>query len=150
MTAPVPARAPATSTQAASTQATLFGQGIAFPPRLGADGRFEWAVGHRSIRDAIRIILTTEPGERIMLPSFGAGLRSFLLEPNVPATHRLMEERIVHAIRRWEPRVTLTSVVVRPDPDDPGRAVAGVTYMLVTTQAQERIDLAVSVGGGAT
>ena len=29
-----------------------------------------------------------------MLPSFGAGLRSFLFEPNIPATHRLIEERI--------------------------------------------------------
>ena len=132
-----------------STQALLFGQGIAFPPRVGADGRVEWAIGHRGIRDSIRIVLTTEPGERLMLPSFGAGLRSFLFEPNTPATHRLMEERIGHAIRRWEPRVALTSVAVRPHPDDPGCAVASITYALVSTQAQERMDLAVPVGGGA-
>jgi uncharacterized protein len=135
---------------AASTEATLFGQGIAFPPRLGADGRFEWAIGQRSVRDSIRIVLTTEPGERIMLPSFGAGLRSFLFEPNIPATHRLMEERIRHAIRRWEPRVALTSVVVSRHPDDPGRAIASIAYTLVATQAQQRIDLTVSVGGAAT
>jgi uncharacterized protein len=135
---------------ATSTEATLFGQGIAFPPRLGTDGRFEWAIGQRSVRDSIRIVLTTEPGERIMLPSFGAGLRSFLFEPNIPATHRLMEERIVHAIRRWEPRVALTSVVVSRHPDDPGRAIASIAYTLVATQAQQRIDLTVSVGGAAT
>jgi phage baseplate assembly protein W len=135
---------------ATSTEAALFGQGIAFPPRLGADGRFEWAIGERSVRDSIRIVLTTEPTERIMLPSFGAGLRSFLFEPNIPSTHRLMEERIAHAIRRWEPRVALTSVVVKPHPDDPGRAIATIAYTLVATQAQQRIDLSVSVGGGAT
>ncbi len=135
---------------AVSTEVALFGQGIAFPPRLGADGRFEWATGHRSIRDAIRIVLTTEPGERIMLPAFGAGLRSFLFEPNTPATHRLMEERIAHAIRRWEPRVALTSVVVGSHPDDAGQAVASIAYTLVATQAHERIDLTVSVGGGRT
>jgi uncharacterized protein len=133
-----------------SSEGTLFGQGMAFPPRLGADGRFEWAIGHRSIRDSIRIVLTTEPGERIMLPSFGAGLRSFLFEPNTPATHRLMEERILHAIRRWEPRVALTSVVVGNRIDDPGRAIVSITYMLVATQARERIDLTVAVAGGVT
>jgi phage baseplate assembly protein W len=132
----------------AATEATLFGQGLAFPPRLGDDGRLAWAVGHRSVRDSIRIILTTEPGERLMLPTFGAGLRSFLFEPNVPATHRLIEERVQHALRRWEPRVAVDSIDVAAHPDDPGRATVTITYTLVATQASERIDLSVAVGGG--
>ena len=47
-----------------------------------------------------------------MLPSFGAGLRRFLFEPNVPATHRLVEEAVRRAIQLWEPRVRLESVRV--------------------------------------
>ncbi len=133
-----------------STEAALFGRGIAFPPRLDAEGRLEWSTGHRSVRESIRIILTTEPGERLMMPSFGAGLRSFLFEPNVPATHRLIEERIQHAMRRWEPRVAVGSIVVASHPDDPVRAIVSITYTLVATQARESIELSVSVGGGAT
>jgi phage baseplate assembly protein W len=133
---------------ATSADAALFGQGLAFPPRLGDDGRLAWAVGHRSVRESIRIILTTEPGERIMLPTFGAGLRSFLFEPNVPATHRLIEERSRHALTRWEPRMTVDAIVVAPHPDDPFRATITVAYTLVATQAGERIDLTASVGGG--
>ena len=34
---------------AITTDAALFGQGLAFPPRLGDDGRVAWAVGHRSV-----------------------------------------------------------------------------------------------------
>jgi phage baseplate assembly protein W len=131
-----------------ATDSALFGQGVAFPPRLGDDGRLAWAVGHRSVRDSIRIILTTEPGERLMLPTFGAGLRSFLFEPNVPATHRLIEERVQHALRRWEPRVSVNSIVVAAHPGDPASATVTITYTLVATQATERIDLTVSVGGG--
>lgn len=133
---------------ATPTDAALFGQGMAFPPRLDANGRFAWAIGHRSVRDSMRIILTTQPGERIMLPNFGAGLRAFLFEPNVPATHRLMEEQIQHALRRWEPRIALASVRVSEHPDDPSRATVSITYALVATQASERIDLTVPVGGG--
>ena len=33
--------------------ARLFGQGISFPPRVGADGRFTWSVGEDNIREAI-------------------------------------------------------------------------------------------------
>ena len=133
---------------AAATDAALFGQGLAFPPRLGDNGRMAWAVGHRSVRESIRIILTTEPGERLMLPTFGAGLRSFLFAPNVPATHRLIEERVQHALRRWEPRVTVNSIVVAAHPNDPALATVMLTYTLVATRASERIDLTVSVGGG--
>lgn len=131
-----------------SSETALLGRGLAFPPRLDEEGRLAWSTGHRSVRESIRIILTTEPGERLMLPSFGAGLRSFLFEPNTPATHRLIEERIVHALRRWEPRVAVESVIVAPDRDDPGRATVSISYSLVATQARESLDLAVAVAGG--
>jgi phage baseplate assembly protein W len=131
-----------------SADAALFGQGVAFPPRLDGEGRFSWAVGHQSVRESIRIILTTEPGERLMLPSFGAGLRSFLFEPNVPATHRMIEERVQFALRRWEPRIGLEAVVVRQHPDDPTRAVVAISYTLVATKARDGIELSVPVGGG--
>ena len=36
---------------------SLFGQGISFPPRLGADGRFAWSSGFRQHREAMQVIL---------------------------------------------------------------------------------------------
>jgi uncharacterized protein len=133
-----------------SSDAALFGQGMAFPPRLDGEGRFAWALGQQSVRESIRIILTTETGERLMLPSFGAGLRSFLFEPNVPATHRLIEERVQFALRRWEPRITLDAVVVGAHPDDPARAVVSISYALVATSTRDGIELSVPVGGGVS
>jgi phage baseplate assembly protein W len=138
------------TTLPAATDAALFGQGLAFPPRLDADGRLGWAAGHQSVRESIRIVLTTEPGERVMLPAFGAGLRAFLFEPNVPSTHRLMEERVTFALRRWEPRIAVESVAVRPHPDDLGRAVVTIRFALVATRAPDAMELAVPVGGGVS
>ncbi len=40
----------------------LFGQGLGFPPRVGADGRLVWSGGEDNVRESIRIILLTEPG----------------------------------------------------------------------------------------
>ena len=36
---------------------TLFGRGIAFPPRIGPDGRLMWSAGPQNIREGIRIAL---------------------------------------------------------------------------------------------
>jgi|LNFM01.1.fsa_nt_gb phage baseplate assembly protein W len=127
--------------------AKLYGQGLAFPPRVGSDGRLAWSAGEDNIRQSIRVILMTEPGERLRLPAFGTGLARFLFEPNTLATHTLMRQRIADALARWEPRVRVEAVEVQPDSVDPQAAIATITYRLVATQAQERVSLAVSVGG---
>jgi phage baseplate assembly protein W len=129
--------------------ARLYGQGMGFPPRVGPDGRIAWSSGEDNIRESIRIILMTEPGERLRLPQFGAGLGRFLFEPNTVATHALIAERIRDALARFEPRVRVQAVDVTADRDDPHAAIATLTYRLVATQALERVSLAVSVGGGA-
>ena len=125
---------------------SVYGKGMAFPPRVGADGRIAWSEGEANIREAIHVILMTEPGERLRLPEFGAGLGRFLFEPNILATHTLMRQRIGDALKRWEPRVQVEDVDVQADAIDPQAAIATITYRLVATQALERVALAVSVG----
>jgi phage baseplate assembly protein W len=127
----------------------LYGQGMAFPPRVLPDGSIAWSSGEDNIREAIRIVLMTEPGERLYLPTFGAGLGRFLFEPNIASTHTLIAERIQSALVTWEPRVRVEAVDVIADPSDPQAAIATLTYRLVATQAQERVSLSVSVAGGA-
>lgn len=125
----------------------LYGQGMAFPPRVQPDGSIAWSSGEDNVREAIRVVLMTEPGERLYLPSFGAGLGRFLFEPNIASTHTLIAERIQGALQAWEPRVRVESVDVIADPADPQAAIATLSYRLVATQAQERVSLAVSVAG---
>ena len=125
--------------------AQLYGQGMAFPPRVLPGGGIAWSSGEDNIREAIRLVLMTEPGERLYLPTFGAGLGRFLFEPNTASTHTLIAERIQSALRAWEPRVKVESVELAVDPNDPQAAIATLTYRLVATQAQERVSLSVSV-----
>jgi uncharacterized protein len=120
---------------------SIYGQGISFPPRVGADGRFLWSEGEGSIRECITVILKTEPGERVGVPDFGAGLGRFLFEPNVPATHARVRDAIQRALARWERRVQVEEVEVGVDPADAEAALATITYRLVATSARERISL---------
>jgi phage baseplate assembly protein W len=125
----------------------LFGRGIAFPPRVDSDGRVKWSEGEQNVRDSIRILLMTRPGERLFLPTFGAGLDRSLFEPNTVATRQTIKDRIVHTLQQWEPRLDVESVEVEADPDDAQAAIATITYKLVATQVRERINVSVALQG---
>jgi phage baseplate assembly protein W len=125
----------------------VLGRGIAFPPRLGVDGRVAWSEGETNIREAVRVILMTAPGERLRRSSFGAGLDTFLFEPNTTMTRRQLEDRITRALTAWEPRISLESVNVEEDPADAAAAIATVTFRIVATQNLERVSASISLAG---
>lgn len=122
---------------------SIFGKSLSFPPRVGADGRFVWSSGEDNVRESIAVILRTEPGERVGLPDFGAGLARFLFEPNTVATHTRMQDAIRRALDRWERRIQVEAIDVAAHPADPETAVATITYRLVATAALERISLSI-------
>jgi len=114
------------------------GQGLSFPPRVGSDGRLAWSAGEDNVRESIRVILMTEAGERLMREDFGCGLRQYLFAPNTVATRQRIQDGIVNAITRWEPRVSLDTVTVDPDDNDPRRVNIVVLFRLVATQSASR------------
>jgi uncharacterized protein len=124
---------------------SLFGRGLAFPPRVDAQGRMMWSQGETNVREAIRVILLTEENQRVQLPAFGGGLARFLFEPNTATTHQRIRDRIQRALTEWEPRIRLESIAVDADPKDPEAAIATITYRLVATGAVERVSLTVAL-----
>ena len=130
-----------------SNAGKIFGKGISFPPRIGADGRIVWSEGEENIRESIRVILMTELNERLHLPEFGGGLNRFLFEPNTATTRQLIRDRITKALARWEPRIAVQSVSVEADSQDQQAAIATIYYKLVATQATERVSLTVTLNG---
>ena len=123
----------------------LFGRGTAFPPYIDEGGRISWSAGAQNIRESIRVILLTEPGERLMLPDFGAGLKRFLFQPNTVTTHRLIEEVILQALDQWEPRIEVDSVEVEADDDDPTSALVTIRYTLIANQANDQLQLRIQL-----
>jgi phage baseplate assembly protein W len=102
------------ATRPADAKAFL-GRGLAYPPAL-ADGAVAMAEYEQDVRQAILIILETEPGERVMRPDFGAGLRALAFEPINTNTMALARHRVEQALVLWEPRVDRVEVTVRADP----------------------------------
>ena len=125
--------------------ARTLGRGLAFPPGIDAEGRMAWSEGVENIRQSIRVILTTERFERVMLPPFGGGLKRFLFRPNTTATHRLIEEAITQALRRWERRIEVEAVRVGPDPREADAVLATIRYRIVRDFRREEMRLSVQL-----
>ncbi len=104
------------------------GRGLRFPVRPDPlTGALPQVTGMELIRQSIEQILDTEPGERIMLPEFGCGLRRYLMEPNTLTTRTAIAEDIEGALSRWEPRIQLTEVSVTPG-EDPALVWIEISY----------------------
>ena len=86
-------------------------------PLEGVDenGRLSFVSDDYSVREVIRNILLTRPGERLLRPQFGVGLLDFIHQPNNETTRTLIANVVQKAIEQWETRVIVDSVSVVPD-----------------------------------
>lgn len=117
----------------------FLGVGWAFPPQLEADGAIAEAIYEEDIRQAIRIILFTNRGERLMRPDFGAGLNQFVFEPVSPATMALVEARVREALITWEPRIDVLDVTVTTDPSEHNKLLIDANYRVRATNTQHNL-----------
>jgi phage baseplate assembly protein W len=104
------------------------GRGLGFPVAPGErDRALPLVSGPDKVRQSILTILDTEPGERVMRPDFGCGLRRFLMEPNSVATRALIRHDVELALAAWEPRVSIDRVEVLAG-QDPALVLVAVAY----------------------
>lgn len=69
---------------------------------------------NKSIKDVVKqnftMLLLTAPGERIMMPNFGVGLRRFLFEPLDRQQFARVERRIMEQVNIYMPFLTIVDV----------------------------------------
>jgi phage baseplate assembly protein W len=113
--------------------ADFLGTGWAFPVGVDARGRVALARQERDIEQAMRIILLTPRGTRIMRPEFGCQVHDLIFAPNDATTAGLAAYYVEEALGMWEPRIDVQEVTAQPDPDDPGRLLIEIRYQIKAT-----------------
>lgn len=112
------------------------GQGLGQPIAPDAQGRLPVVSGPEKVRQSIFTILDTEPGERVMRPDFGCGLRRYLMQPNNPATRAGISRDITVSLGRWESRIKVLDASVMPT-DDPAMVLIEIRYAHVLDGRQD-------------
>ena len=101
---------------------------------LDAQGRIALSSYDDHVLQSILLIAKTSPGERVMRPDFGAGLSTLAFEPLGSATAALVQHRVTQALTRFEPRIDVLAVDVKPSsPANPGELVIELRYRVRRT-----------------
>ena len=111
------------------------GAGLAFPLRTDATGAIALVRGDQEIQEAIRLILSTSPGERPMRPTFGCGINDYVFASADAATGGLIAREVRQALAMWEPRITVNDVIVSYVRASAGELYIGITYTINATNS---------------
>ena len=111
----------------------IIGSGWTFPPRTDAQGGISLTNEFTELNEAIQIILSTSPGQRVMRPTFGCRLQELVFAPNDSQTAAQARRYVEEALGMWEPRIRVTDVMIGPDPNSDSRLLIEVEYQVKAT-----------------
>ena len=117
----------------------IIGQGWTFPPQVGPQGGIALTHDRNEIDQAIHIILSTSPGERVMRPTFGCRLHDLVFDPNNSHTAARARRYVEEALGMWEPRINVLAVSVNQDNDIASALVIEIEYEVKSTHDQRSL-----------
>jgi len=109
--------------------------GLRFDPAGGV----AMVAGDASVRQAIMLLLSTMPGERVMRPHYGCSLHRLAFAANDPTTAGLAMHYVRQAIERWEPRVAIVRLDAGPALDRPERLDIELDYKVRATSELDQV-----------
>jgi Bacteriophage baseplate protein W len=110
---------------------TVLGTGLAFPLGVDDRGRIALAREEIDVEQAIRIILSTAPGERPMRPEFGCAVHDCVFERIDADTLARIDQAVRVALDRWEPRIAIEDIAFETRRD--GELLVHLRYRLRAT-----------------
>lgn len=115
--------------------------------QLTARGSIAMIDEHESVRQAILLLLSTVPGERVMRPDYGCLLHRLIFSPNDDTTAGLAIYYVRRAVERWEPRIDVLRVDAQRNPELAEQLDVLLEYRVRATQRVEALLFAVNLAG---
>jgi phage baseplate assembly protein W len=113
--------------------------------RISSTGGIEMVAEQAAVRQAVLLLLTTTPGERVMRPDYGCDLQRLIFSPNDATTHGLAIYYVRQALERWEPRIDILRLDATSNEGDPGRMDIILEYRVRKTAQRDSLALSVSL-----
>jgi phage baseplate assembly protein W len=127
---------------------SFLGSGWAFPPRFRRDGALGMVSDEQDIRESLLIILSTTPGERVMHPTFGCGLRALVFESVDESLKTRIKDVIARAVTLFEPRVQVELVAVHTGALDEALLKIELGYRIRATNTAANMVFPFNLGKG--
>jgi len=114
----------------------FLGTGWSFPLAVDKRGGIRLAGYADDIKEAIKIILATALGERVMRPDFGCAASDLAFEPVDASLVGKVEFYVRNALTYWEPRIELNVVKAEADEE---KVVVEIRYTIRSTNRQDNL-----------
>ena len=82
------------------------------------------------VKQNLKMLILTNPGERVMIPQYGVGLKTFLFEAAEGGTKANIEQRIKDQAARYMPVIKVKQVIVAPMRNTPNGLSIQLTYSI--------------------
>ena len=117
------------------------------PPGLRLDPlrRLATVTDAASVRQALLLLLSTRPGERVNRASYGCHLFRLAFEPADDTTAGLAIHYVTRAVETWEKRVTVLGIDAGVPEDDPSVLEVRMRYRIKATQGEDELAVAVPI-----
>jgi phage baseplate assembly protein W len=117
--------------------------GLQHSPR----GGLSTVTGEDSVRQALLLLISTQPGERVNRPTYGCDLHRLMFAPADDTTAGLAIHYVQQALAQWEPRVDVVALDAVTQPEPPAIEIQ-LSYRLKTTSAVDTLSVLIPLGGG--
>jgi hypothetical protein len=92
----------------------------------------------------LKMLVLTAPGERIMDPEFGVGIRNYLFEPNNELTYQEIETRIINQVSKYLPFLEVRTTIFGPDEivdGNPNMFKLQIKYLIKPLQTYDVVEI---------
>lgn len=118
--------------------------GLTLSPR----GGITMVDDRESVGQAILLLLSTLPGERVMRPEYGCQLHRLVFSPNDGTTAGLAIHYVRQALDLWEPRIDVLHLDAGQVADYPEQLMISLAYQVRATQQRDTLTFFFNLAGG--
>tara|TARA_Y100000310_G_scaffold337931_1_gene426239 strand:+ start:552 stop:920 length:369 start_codon:yes stop_codon:yes gene_type:complete len=81
-----------------------------------------------AVKQNLKNLVLTSPGERVMDPAFGVGIRDFLFQQNTPMLEGQIENRILSQVNKYMPFVGIIKIQFGDAIEEPEKLYIQIEY----------------------
>ena len=123
-----------------NTNESFLGRGWGFPPEFSkTTNSVLLTEGEDDIEKSLQILLSTQLGERIMLPDYGCNLEELLFKPLNLTLKTYVTDLIKTAILYHEPRIDTEKIWIEESTDNDGILLINIDYRVRITNSRKNM-----------
>ena len=118
--------------------------GVALPlNRSSADGFVMIKSLKRLFSQNLKMLILTNPGERVMRPSFGVGIKSYLFESYQENVQAQINSKIRKQVETYMPAIQIIKILFDDTEPDRGRLSITVVYAIPDINVKDLLQITI-------